>query len=401
MGTLRDRMMDLVAGIRARAADTEAQRRVAPESIAELSGAGLFRAFVPRSYGGDERSPGEVYEAVVEVARACTSTGWVASLLTAHNFMLALLDRTAQDEIFAAGPDVLLASSVAPMGVATRVDGGYRLTGKWSFASGVDHAKWMMLGSSIKDEPPGPPPPGASTFPGLSSQGRIFFISSADYTIQDDWHVAGLRGTGSKTIAVADAFVPARRVLPLPSIVDGTAPGFALHTSPLYRLPWSPLFNSAFPPVALGTALAMLDGFRSYIGSRVNSFSGKGYRANPGSLMRLAEAATRVDSARALHRRDVAMLDAGAAGTPVPRGASERIIYDAGCVVHACSEAIDRMYRGSGGRSLYESSALQRHVRDINAMTQHMMADLDLYGEAYGKVLVETSDYTFGADEAR
>ncbi|HEY4181379.1 MAG TPA: acyl-CoA dehydrogenase family protein [Kofleriaceae bacterium] len=401
MGTLRDRVSEVRARIGARAAATEAQRSVARESIAELRDAGLFRAFVPRSYGGDERAPGEVYEAVVEIARACTSTAWVGSLLAAHNFMVAFLDRVTQDEMFAGGPDLVLSSSVAPMGVATRVEGGFQLTGKWSFASGIDHAQWIMLGAKIKDAPPPSFPPGASTFPGLSSQGNIFFLPVSDYAVHDDWHVAGLRGTGSKSVVVEDRFVPTRRVLPLPSLTDGTAPGLALHASSLYRMPWGPLFNSAFPPVALGTALAMLDGFRSYMGSRVGAFSGRSYRANPGSLVRLAEAAGQIDAARTHQRRDLAMLDRCAAGTAMPAGASERIMYDGALVIHACSAAIDQLYRGSGGRSLYESSPLQRHVRDINAITQHVIADLDVYGEAYGKAVMENAEHTFGADEAR
>lgn len=397
MGTLRDRIIGLVGAVRDRAATAEAQRHVPATTIVELRDAGLFRTFVPKKFRGDERNPAELYEAVVELARSCTSTAWVASLLAVHNFLIALLDGAAQEEMFAGGPDVLLSSSVAPMGVATRVDGGFRLTGKWSFASGIDHAQWIMLGASIKNEPVPPPPPAASSFPGLAVQGQLFFLPAADFTIHDDWHVAGLRGTGSKSLTVADAFVPSRRVLSLASAFDGTAPGFAIHTSRLYRVPWPTIFNSAFPPVALGTALAMLDGFRSYIGSRVNSFSGKGYRTNPGSLVRLAKAAAHVDTARALYRRDVAAIERCAAGAAFPAGTTERIIYDATWIIHACSGAIDLLYRGSGGRAIYESSPLQRHVRDINAITQHVIADLDFYGEAYGRVLLENADYSFGA----
>jgi len=387
----------LVEGIRAKGAQTEHQRCVSDETIRDLRDAGLFRAFVPRRCGGDERIPSEVYEAVIELARGCASTAWVASLLSVHSFSIALLERAGQDDMLAAGPDLLISSSVAPMGIAERVEGGFRLSGRWSFVSGVDHAQWLMLGAAIKDEPACPPSPGASTFPGFSSQNSLFFLPAADCRVHDDWDVAGLCGTGSKAIEVKAAFVPMRHVLSLVAVNRGVAPGLALDDGPYYRVPWFPLFHSAFPPVAIGTALAMLDGFRAYTNCRVSSFSGKGYHTNAGPRVRLAEAAAQVDAARALYRRDVATLDNCAKGEPLPRGVPERIVYDAACIVHACSRAIDQLYCGSGGRAIYRSSPLQRQFRDIHAITQHVMADLDTYSEAYGKALLENPDFAFGA----
>src|SRR5206468_378589 len=118
-----------------------------------------------------------------------------------------------------------------------------------------------------------------------------------------DWHVSGLRATGSKSVEAHDVFVPEHRALFLKSVQDGTAPGLSLHPQPLYRLPWEAVFRSAFPSAALGTAIAMLEGFREYTASRVDRFSGRGFRMNAGSAMRMAHAAAQIDSARLIFER--------------------------------------------------------------------------------------------------
>jgi alkylation response protein AidB-like acyl-CoA dehydrogenase len=385
---IRQAVADLLADVRQRAEAAEHNRAVPAETMASLRKSGLFRAFVPRVYGGDERALTEVLDAMTDLAGACPSSAWVGTLFAIHNIVACWLERKGQDEIFGDGPDVLVASSVAPMGALAPAAGGFRLAGKWSFSSGVEHASWLIVGATLQSE--------------SASPDYVFcFVRTADVTVVDDWHVAGLRATGSKSVELNDVFVPRHRVVLLKTVQDGTAPGLAIHKQPFYRLPWYPVFICAFPAVGLGTAVAMLEGFREHIRARVDGFSGVAFKTTTGSAVRMAEAAAALDAARLVFRRDVAALDRAAQeDRPLRPGESERIMYDAPFIMDACSRTAVQLLRGSGGKALYESNALQRHFRDIHAMTQHVAMDLDRAGETYGRLLFQNAELALGARES-
>ncbi len=380
MSTFRQDVLELVPRAKKLAEVAEKERRIPAETIASLRDIGLFRAFVPRVFGGDERSLSEVLTAMTDLAAACASTAWVGSLLAIHNIAVCWLEEEGQHEIFREGPDVVLCSSVAPTGTVSAAPGGLRLSGRWSFSSGVDYASWIMLGGRIREEK------------------VLCFVRASEVKLIDDWQVAGLRGTGSKSLELADVFVPTHRTLLLRALSDGNAPGLALHAQPFYRLPWDSLFITAFPAAALGTAIAMLEGFREYTAGRINRFSGASFQTNAGSAMRMAEAAAQVDAARLVFRRDLAALDESAlTGARLSPGTAERICYDTAFIVDACSRAVLRLFRGSGARVIHESSPLQRHMRDIHAMTQHASMDTDCVGEIYGRKLFQDAALGLGA----
>jgi 3-hydroxy-9,10-secoandrosta-1,3,5(10)-triene-9,17-dione monooxygenase len=383
----RQAVVDLLPEVRQRAEAAEKERRIPAETMASLRRAGLFRAFVPRVYGGDERTLSEVLDAMTDLAAGCPSSAWVGALFAIHNIVTCWLERKGQDEIFGDGPDVLVASSVAPMGQLVPADGGYRISGKWSFSSGVEHASWIIVGATLTSETAGALPDYA-----------FGFVRAHDVSLIDDWHVAGLRATGSKSVELKGVFVPRHRVVLLKTVQDGTAPGLAIHRQPFYRLPWYPVFICAFPAAGLGTAIAMLEGFRAHIGARVDGFSGVAFKTTAGSAVRIAEAAAAIDAARLVFRRDVAALDRAAEeDRPLWPGESERIMYDAPFIMDACSRAVVQLFRGSGGKALYEGNPLQRHFRDIHAMTQHVAMDLDRAGETYGRLLFQNAELALGA----
>ncbi len=388
-GHFRQAILDLLPRVRSLADGAERDRSIPPETIASLREAGLFRAFVPRTYSGDERPLSEVLDAMTELSVACTSTGWVGSLLAIHNIAACWLEKKAQEEIFGDGPDVVMSSSVAPTGTINPAPGGFRLAGRWGFSSGVDHASWVMLGANLRT-------------PAAQKPAEYFlcFVRASEVKLIDDWHVCGLKATGSRSLELADVFVPNHRALLLQSVYERTAPGMTVNPQPFYRLPWESVFISALPPAALGTAIAMLEGFREYTVSRINRFSGQGFQTNAGSAMRIAEAAAQVDAARLIYKRDLAALDRLALeGVPLPPGAAERISYDAPFVVDSCSRAVLRLFRGSGARAIHQSNPLQRHLRDIHAMTQHAAMDTDGAGETYGRKLFQNAALSIGAHE--
>lgn len=378
MSAFRQAILDLVPVVRKRAEDAERERKLPGETIASLRELGVFRAFVPTFHGGDERSLCEVLDAMTELAVGCASTAWVASITAVHNIAACWLEKPGREEIFGDGPDVVIASSVAPTGMLVRASNGFRLAGRWGFSSGVDYASWIMLGATLKEGPPSSP---ADYF--------LSFVRASEVTLIDDWYSAGLRATGSKSLELKDVFVPNCRALALNSLSQRLDQGVAPNAIPLYRLPWNPLLSSAFPPAALGTAIATLERFRECTATRISRFSGRTLRANVGVATRLAEAAAQIDAARLLFLRDISELDDRSRdGEGLSPGAVERIPFDVSFVVDRCSRVVLQLFRGSGGRAIYENNPLQRHFRDIHAMTQHAAMDADGTGETYGRALL-------------
>src|SRR6516164_5236169 len=187
---------DLLPVLRERAQETEDARVVPTESVKALEETGFFRLLQPAAHDGLEADPVTFLSAVRLIASACGSTGWVASVLGVHAWQLALFPPLAQDEVWAGDPAARMSSSYAPTGRAEAVDGGHRLTGRWSFSSGSGHATWVLLGAIV---------------PGESPDFRTFLLPASDYVIDDVWDTVGLRGTGSNDIVVDGVFVPEHR----------------------------------------------------------------------------------------------------------------------------------------------------------------------------------------------
>src|SRR4051812_6717893 len=197
----------LLPAIRARSGETEALGQVPDDIIDELAQAHVFRALQPRQWGGLELDPATFYEGMVRIASACGSTGWVASVVGVHAWQIALFAEAAQREVWGDDPDTRAATSLAPTGTVRRMDGGFHLSGRWSFCSGIDHCTWALLGGLV---------------PSLEASGtpefRTFLVPRGAFDIdQQSWNVTGLAGTGSKDIVVNGTFVPAYRTH---SVVD-------------------------------------------------------------------------------------------------------------------------------------------------------------------------------------
>ncbi len=385
--SLHENLVALIPTLRSRAEGAERERQIPSETLADFRNAGLLRAFVPKAFGGDERGLLEVFDAVTELAKGCSSSAWIGSLLATHGIAAALFSERAQRELWSDGPDTAIVSSIAPTGSVTRVDDGFRLAGRWSFVSGVDHGAWVMLGAMLKA-------PAAST-PSATDKPEpppLYFVlvPASDFVVQDDWHVSGLKGTGSKSVVLKDVFIPEHRGLSMADIRARNAPGLKVNAGALYRYPFRTVFNSAFPPVALGCALANVDDFCSYTASRVHAYTGESLRASPGHMIRVVEATTDLRSARALFRQNVESIEQSAAASPESRQKLEtQVAYDCAFVVDRCSHAVYRLFRGSGGKALYLQNPLQRYFRDVHGMTQHAVADMDTLGLAYGAMLTE------------
>ena len=213
----------LIEIVRARAQETEDNRRVADDVIQRMREAELFRILQPAAYGGFEYGFDVFADLVATIGRGCGSSAWVYGLGAVHQWFAACFPKEAQDE-FWDDPGAIAAGSYAPVGKTVAVDGGYRTTGVWSFASGCDNAQWYLLATMV-------PPAAGSDAP----KPRFLLVPRGDARIDDNWHTMGLAGTGSKNIVADDLFVPAHRALAIADLAAGTSPGTLINTNPLYR----------------------------------------------------------------------------------------------------------------------------------------------------------------------
>ncbi len=363
-GNVVEAVGDLLPALRERAQEAEDARRVPDESIKALQEAGLFRLLQPKRYGGAEADPATFYTAVRQVASACGSTGWVASVVGVHPWQLALFPEQAQDDVWGPDPHTRLSSSYAPTGRAVAVDGGYRLKGRWSFSSGCDHATWVLLGGIVTDAD------------GNQIDFCTFLLPLGDYAIEDVWDTVGLRGTGSNDIVVEDAFVPAHRALSFADTSRCRCPGQEVNPGPSYRLPFASVFSYAITTPIIGMATGAYDAHVAYMRERVRaSFGGKA-AADPYSQVRVADAAGEIDAAwLQLERNMGALMKHATAAEKIPLPLRLQIRRDQVRGTGRAIAAIDTLFENSGGRVLKSGTPIQRFWRDAHAGRMHAIND--------------------------
>jgi 3-hydroxy-9,10-secoandrosta-1,3,5(10)-triene-9,17-dione monooxygenase len=373
---LRRRAAALVPVLRERAAEAEEIRRVPDSSIDDLHASGLFRMVQPARVGGSELPVRAMYELPAIIGQGCGSTAWVLANLASHHWMLAMWPPEAQEEIWGASPDDLIGSAlIFPCGRARKVPGGYRLSGRWPFSSGIDPSVWNMIGALVHDEESG------------QTEQRIFILPQGDYRVLDTWHVTGLRGTGSKDVEVDDAFVPAYRTLATEALREGHHPGRTLNPGTLFRVPALSLFSFVTSGVLAGIARGALEHFIATTRTKVSNYTGKSLVDFTTLQARIAESAALIDAAEA-----VCLADCDEATRIVAEGGmptlEQRARYrrDGAFGAKLCTDAVDLIFTGAGGTAIYEKNPLQRAFRDIHAANAHYMLNWDVNLPLYGRV---------------
>ena len=362
----------LSQAIRGRAAECESLRRLPDETLETFQRSGLLRALQPRRWGGFELSPLTFFDAVAEVAAACPSSAWFLSVVGIHNWQLGLFPEQAQRDVWGKDTSVLISSSYAPTGKVERVDGGFRLSGRWSFSSGCDHCQWVFLGGVAPSDGPTP-------------DMRTVLLPRSDYRIIDNWHVAGLAGTGSKDIVVEGAFVPEHRTHRFLDAYNFQNPGQAVNTGPLFRLPFGCLFAFCIAVPAIGAARGALDAYRSYMQAKVAAYDGSKVADDPFAQRRLSEAALEIAAAEAdLHDTWAAMCAQAEAGDTIPLSARARARWSAANIVLRGVRAVDLLFEASGGRALFLDNPMQRYFRDVHAMRAHALNNPDKASQVFG-----------------
>jgi len=371
----------LIPALRERAARAEELRRLPEETIRDFQDAGFFRALQPARWGGYELEPGAFYEAVIRAASGCVSSGWVLSVIGVHAWHLALFPFEAQDEVWGKDTSTLISSSYAPIGKVTKVDGGFRVSGTWSFSSGCDYCDWMLTGCIVPD----PDRPDRR-------QGYTLLLPRRDYKIIDNWHVLGLSGSGSKAFQVDDVFVPDHRALNTRLVRKLEAPGLPVNPSPVYRMPQMNVFLYAVASPAIGAARGMLDNFVEQGRKRVATPNAP-FARDLHALNRLAMAANNLQAAESRLRSDFdEMLSRAEDHDSFPFEVRARLRAGAGYCVGTSTAAVDALFEASGGFSIQLDNPLQRIFRDVHAIRSHAANNVDRATETYGKVLLGLDD---------
>jgi alkylation response protein AidB-like acyl-CoA dehydrogenase len=372
----------LAGGIAARACATEDNRRVADETIAELREAGLFNLLTPKMFGGSELGFGALVEVTAAVAEACGSTGWVYGVLAGHSWMLNFFPEDAQHEVFAQ-KNTLIATVFRCEGETVPEGDGFRIRGGGGrFCSGVDFAEWVIIGNPVKRA-------------GAAPDMHFFLIPRLDIEVIDDWFTVGMRGTGSRSIKIDDAFIPRHRAVSLSSMIAGNAPGTRLHQHPVYKMPFNEVTPYSIIGAPLGMARAAVKDFGASLGKSVSKMDELTQTEQSATFARLGAAASHVDAAMAIVLEDAARIDNADDPTALPHLVRARFGRNWAYASQTARRATNEIFEAAGGSGIYNSSSLQRIWRDINSSAQHFAFGADKAMTNYGRLLAGLPEMAF------
>ncbi|MGH8014288.1 MAG: acyl-CoA dehydrogenase family protein [Candidatus Binataceae bacterium] len=374
--SLMERAKALAPMLRERAAETNRLRRLPDSTWKELVGTGIVRGLQPARWGGGESTLREFYSAIMEVARAEGCAGWVAGIIGVHPWQTALYPKETQDEVWGEDPTVMNSSSYAPTGKAERVAGGYRLNGRWSFSTGCDHCQWVNLGAIAG---------------GIEINGerladfRSYLLPRKDYRIDDNWHVAGLAGTGSKDIVVNNAFVPDHHSMSHWDFIFGRPlPGWELNSAPLYHLPFALVFISALSAAILGAAAGFLD---EWLENGRTRHGGLGVKIaeDPYSHRLVADASYTISSATLKFLTDCdEIMNAAAQGISFTLEQRAELRYNVTRAAELVAHTVERLFEAGGGHAIFLDHPLQRRYQDIKGMMHHAATNPNPAAKLYG-----------------
>ncbi|GAA3224851.1 acyl-CoA dehydrogenase family protein [Actinocorallia longicatena] len=367
-----ERVRELAPVLAGRAAQAERERRLPDGNVADLAGTGLFGMLVPARFGGPELGLEAMADACREIGAACASTGWLSVIYTLHNWMIALFPEEAQAEVWAGRPHVLVPCVLSPGGTAEpAVGGGHRVTGRWSWASGIEHADHVMVTALVTRDG--------------TIEPRLFLLPRSEVTVHDVWRTSGMRGTGSNDVEVADVLVPAHRSVALTELTGGRSPGARVHGGALYRAPLVPVFALTGAAPVLGAAEGVLAAFAERMRKRFLAYSGQRQSELMSGQIRLAAATAELAEARLL--LDDA-LRAVTRDSPerheLPERARSRMV--AAHVVATARRVVNELCGAAGASAQFTDSPFQRAQRDVNTISGHVVFDPDTAYSLYGRI---------------
>jgi len=371
--------------LRERAERCKVERKVPDETIADFHEAGFFKILQAEQYGGYAMDPQVFYAVGLEIAKACMSSAWVLGVVAVHNWQLALFDDQAAQDVWGEDPTVLISSSYAPVGKVKPVDGGFRLSGQWSFSSGCEHCKWVFVGAVVPTE--------EASFD--MKNYRTFLVPIEDYEIVDNWDVVGLQGTGSHDVVMKDVFVPEHRTH---KVIDGFMcdnPGNAVNTAPLYHMPFMQVFVRAVCTASLGALEGQLEAYKEVARTRVAG--PVPMRDDPFAKRLAAEVKSEIEQMKlVMYRNFDQMMECTRAGEPIPIDDRVRYRYDSAVVADTCVELSGRMLKAVGSSGIRHGSEVLATHLDILASQAHVANHSTPFAINMGGVLLGQENADFG-----
>lgn len=367
------RVNALVHELRVRAPETERLRRMHPENLRNLTEAGLFRLAMPTDVGGYEADEHVFAEALAQIARGCPSTGWMCTIMSISNLIPALLADEAADEIYAT-PDLRISTAVAPSSQAILVDGGFRVTGRWSWNTAGIHSNWFA---------------GACVVRGEEDRGpRLLLMPSTTVQHHDSWYAAGMAGTATNIATVNDVFVPASRSVLFKDLAEGDYPARRYSHLSYFNRPFVMFMNACSAPALLGMARGAMDCFMMTLPTRGAITYTAWAKAAEAPLLhhQLARAQYSLEAAEMFMER-LTGLSVGVRGrgpTLLERARARAYI---GHIASLSRQCINQLFEASSASQTLLAADIQRYFRDINALHQHAAIQPNSGDEVYGRVL--------------
>jgi alkylation response protein AidB-like acyl-CoA dehydrogenase len=375
------RVRELQPLIEKNAAQGEADRRVVEESITALTDAGVFKVAQPRRYGGHQASVRTMLDVSAAVGEADGGTAWVVAICNVCAWLTGLFSEQAQDDVWGTDPDAKVSGVQTPSAEAVKVDGGFRLTGRWLYSSGSWHASWAILGFPILDDNGQ-----------LIDQG-LALVPATDLEIEETWFVAGMSSSGSNCLVATDVFVPEHRIMPGLAAIEGNYP--TEHTEEvLYRSALVPVLALVLAGPQLGMGRRALELVTKKAAGKTIAYTFFTAQAESTAFqLQLAEAALMIDTAHLHAYRSADDLDrAAAAGVYPDTLLRARVRADTGWALQHVTKAIDLLLYAHGAGSFAQANPLQRIWRDSAVAARHAVTLPAVNFEIYGKALLGRND---------
>ena len=361
---LLERVTSMLPQIAARAGEIEAQRRPHDDSVRELADADIFQALVPKRFGGHELGLDTLAGIGRALSSVCLSTGWVSAFYIGHNWMLTKFPERVQREVWADRPFGLIPVQPSPDIRIKPVTGGYEISGRSNFSSGIMHADWVVVSKA------GGP------------DARAFVVPIADVTIDDVWHMSAMAGTGSNDFVVEGLFVPEHRSLAAATLYTGTD---SIHDNPLYGIPLLPFIYCEVMGVYCGGLEGATTAYETLMKNKVAGWTGDALAHKQAVHINLGEAHARSRAAGILLERLVADTESCMARRDFPLDARLDLKLRAGYIADLCREGVNALMSRSGSRSFHINVPLQRYFRDLNMLATHVFIDREIAYELFGR----------------
>jgi alkylation response protein AidB-like acyl-CoA dehydrogenase len=363
----------LVERLRTRAPETERLRRMHPETLRELTEAGVFTLTMPTDVGGHQADEDILVEVLAQIARGCPSTSWVVTSILLANAIPAFLADEAAAEIYAT-PDLRITTSFEPTGQAVPVEGGYRVTGQWTWNTGSVHCNWFAAGCMV---------------PGEENTGpRMALIPASEVQHQNNWHAAGMAGTATNTTVVDDVFVPAVRTIAVGDLTEGRYPARRYSAVPYFNRPFVMMLNTLDAPALLGMARGAMDCFLDTLPRRGAITYTAWHKAAEAPLLhhQLATAQYDLEAAEMFTSRLTALYRVALYRRPTIMERTQARAY-AGHIASLSRSCVNQLFEASSASQTVLAADIQRYFRDVNVLHQHAGIQHTSGDEAYGRVL--------------